>query len=434
MGHLVKQILTILTKRIKMRETKPIPVSKQMVWDAYKRVKANKGSAGVDGESLKTYEEQLDNNLYKVWNRLSSGTYFPPPVREVEIPKADGKFRKLGIPTIGDRVAQMVVKNYLEPRMETIFHENSYGYRPNRDAHLALTKTRQNCWLFNWVIDMDIKGFFDNINHEKLLLALDKHVDEKWAKMYITRWLTAPVQKTTGELTQKEGKGTPQGGVISPLLANLFLHYAFDQWITQHHRGVKFERYADDIVVHCTTREQAEKVLESIRKRMHECDLELHMDKTRIVYCKDDNRKGNYEHVKFDFLGYTFKPRSTKAGDGSQFIGFNMAISGKSVKRIVSILRKRQFHRWTTCTIEYLAAELNPQLRGWLNYYGKFRPSSMSYVFRNFHKRLIKWMQNKYKSLRNKLRKTYAMLKRIQKANLGLFEHWKRGFTGMGLR
>jgi len=417
-----------------MSGTKPIPVSKHMVWEAYKKVKANKGAAGVDGVSLKKFEERLSGNLYKVWNRLSSGSYFPPPVKEVEIPKADGKIRKLGIPTIGDRVAQMVIKDYLEPRMETIFHDSSYGYRPNRGAHDALTKTRRNCWLFNWVIDMDIKGFFDNISHDKLLLALDKHVEERWVKMYIKRWLTAPVQGKGGELIFKDGKGTPQGGVISPLLANLFLHYAFDQWLTLNFKGVKFERYADDIVAHCKTNKQAVMILEGIEKRMHDCGLELHPDKTKIVYCKDHKRTGDYKHVKFDFLGFTFKPRPAKTKSGFMFLGFDLAMSVKAGKRIVSTLRQSQFHRWTSNTIEGIAAELNSQIQGWLNYYGKFRPSAMSYVFRLFHERLIKWVQNKYKSLRGKIRKAYGMLNRIQKAKPELFAHWKRGFLVSGLQ
>ena len=328
----------------------------------------------------------------------------------------------------------MVVKDYLEPRMETIFHDSSYGYRPNRSAHDALTKTRRNCWLFNWVIDMDIKGFFDNINHDKLLLALDKHVEEKWVKMYIKRWLTAPVQGKNGALIYKEGKGTPQGGVISPLLANLFLHYAFDQWLTLNYKRVKFERYADDIVVHCKSNRQAEMILEGIGKRMRDCGLELHPDKTKIVYCKDHKRTGDYKQVKFDFLGFTFKPRPAKTKDGFMFLGFDLAMSVKAGKRIVSTLRQSQFHRWTSNTIEGIAAELNPQLQGWLNYYGKFRPSAMSFVFRLFHERLIKWVQNKYKSLRGKIRKAYGMLNRIQKAKPELFAHWKRGFLVSGLQ
>ncbi len=418
-----------------MSETKPIPVTKQMVRVAYKKVKANKGSAGVDGESLKIFEERLADNLYKVWNRLSSGTYFPPPVKEVEIPKEDGKTRKLGIPTVGDRVAQMVVKDYLEPRMERIFHESSYGYRPNRSAHDALAKARRNCWLYSWVVDIDIKGFFDNISHEKLLLSIDKHVNEKWVKMYIKRWLNAPVQKEGGELIYKEGKGTPQGGVISPLLANLFLHYAFDQWLTKRFWGAKFERYADDIIVHCRTKEQAEKLLERLEERMQNCELELHPEKTKIVYCKDHKRTGNYKHVKFDFLGYTFKPRTSKGKeDGYKFLGFDLGISVKAGKRILTTLRQSHFHRWTSNTIEGIAAELNPKFRGWLNYYGKFRKSAMSFIFYNFHRRLLKWIMNRYKALRNNIGKAYGMLMRIRKAKPTLFEPWKQGFFVKGLK
>lgn len=417
-----------------MSETKPIPVTKQMVWEAYKKVRANKGSAGVDGENLKQFGEKLTDNLYKVWNRLSSGSYFPPPVKEVEIPKSDGKVRKLGIPTVADRVAQMVIKDSLEPRMEAIFHEDSYGYRPNKSAHDALRKARRNCWLYNWVIDIDIKGFFDNIDHELMLLAIDKHVKEKWVKMYIVRWLTAPVQKANSELVYKDGKGTPQGGVISPLLANLFLHYAVDQWLSTHFNGVKFERYADDIVIHCKSEKQAKYVHERLQKRMQECKLELHPEKTKIAYCKDHKRTGDYELVKFDFLGFTFKPRPSKTKDGHMFLGFDLAISVKSGKRILKTLRQTQFHRWSGATIESIAAELNPQLKGWINYYGKFRPSALNFIFWCFHRKLIKWVMNRYKSLRNKLKKVYRFLERVQKTVPTLFAHWQHGYLVTGLQ
>ena len=406
-----------------------------MVWNAYKKVRANRGSAGIDGESLKDFEACLENNLYKVWNRLSSGTYFPPPVKEVEIAKTDGKIRKLGIPTVSDRVAQMVLKDYLEPRMESVFHESSFGYRPSRSAHDALQKARRNCWLFNWVIDIDIKGFFDNIDHSKMLLAIEKHVEEKWVKMYINRWLTAPVQLDNGTLIYREGKGTPQGGVISPLLANLFLHYAFDQWMTIFFTGVKFERYADDIIVHCKSKEHAEYVLKKIAMRMTECKLELHPEKTKIVYCKDHKRKGNYEHVKFDFLGFTFKPRPSKTQkDDFKFLGFDLAISAKSRKRILETLRQTHFHRWTNTTIEEIAAELNPKLRGWIKYYGKFRPSALTFISRSFISRLIKWVMNRYKTLRNKIRKAFKFLNNIQKSKPTLFETWKHGYLINGFK
>lgn len=261
-------------------ETKSVPISRPMVWEAYKKVRSNQGSAGVDQISRDEFEANRSKYLYKLWNRMASGSYFPPPVKEVEIPKKDGKVRKLGIPTIGDRVAQMVVKEYIEPRFEKIFSSNSYGYRPNRNAHQALESVRENCRKTDWVIDLDIKGFFDNIDHDKLLLAIEKHVSEKWCVLYIKRWLQMPVQTKSGELVQKLGKGTPQGGVISPLLANLFLHYAMDMWLENTHPTVSYVRYADDAILHCRNKAQAEEVLKTLNERMQSCRLELHPEKT----------------------------------------------------------------------------------------------------------------------------------------------------------
>jgi RNA-directed DNA polymerase len=284
-------------------ETKSIPISKDQVWEAYKRVRANNAEGGIDGISMSNYDTNCSKHLYKLWNRMASGSYFPPALKEVEISKGNGETRQLGVPTISDRVAQMVVKMYLEPRFEKIFSPNSYGYRPNKSAHQALSSVRQNCRKTDWVIDLDIKGFFDNINHDKLMKAVHKHVPENWARMYITRWLTTPIQKKTGELQYKDGKGTPQGGVISPLLANLFLHYAFDRWLELEYPAVRFTRYADDAVIHCTTKEQAETLLTALTSRMKDCDLELHPEKTKLVYCRDYRRRGKYKEVKFDFLG-----------------------------------------------------------------------------------------------------------------------------------
>ena len=262
-----------------------------MIWEAYKKVRANKGSAGVDDVSMEEYDASRRKHLYKLWNRMASGSYFPPAVKEVEILKKDGNIRKLGIPTISDRVAQMAIKMYIEPRFEEIFSSNSYGYRPNKNAHQALQKVRENCWKTNWVIDLDIKGFFDNISHEKLMLSVEKHVPENWIKLYIKRWLTAPVLKKTGELITKQGKGTPQGGVISPLLANLYLHYGFDRWLEKMDKTVIYSRYADDVIVHCRSKQHAEQTLKLINQRMNNIDLELHPKKTKIVYCKDYRRK-----------------------------------------------------------------------------------------------------------------------------------------------
>jgi RNA-directed DNA polymerase len=283
-------------------ETKSIPISRQMVWEAYQKVRSNKGSAGLDEISMATFDAKRSKYLYKLWNRLASGSYFPPPVKEVEIPKKDGSIRKLGIPTVSDRVGQMVVKIYIEPRLEKEFSPNSYGYRPHKNAHQALTKVRENCWKQDWVIDLDIKGFFDNIDHNKLTLALEKHVPENWVKLYIKRWLEAPVFTASGITVQKQGKGTPQGGVISPLLANLFLHYAFDKWLEKTDKRVVFSRYADDIIIHCKSKAHAEQLLQLVQSRMEAVGLELHPEKTKIVYCRDHRRKGKYPTVKFDLL------------------------------------------------------------------------------------------------------------------------------------
>ena len=363
-------------------ETKSVPISKQQIWLAYKKVKANQGSAGVDQISMEEFDANRSKHLYKLWNRLASGSYFPPPVKEVEIPKKDGKVRKLGIPTIGDRVAQMVVKEYLEARFEKIFSPNSYGYRPDRNAHQALEKVRQNCRKTDWVIDLDIKGFFDNIDHERLMLAVQKHVPEKWCLLYIQRWLTMPVQTKSGELIQKQGKGTPQGGVISPLLANLFLHYAMDKWLEQNHPKVEYVRYADDAILHCRTKTEAEQTLAALDERMKACGLELHPEKTKQVYCRDYRRQNTYETVKFDFLGYSFQPRSTKSKQtGKLFLGFDCAISISSKKRIADKLEDLKIDRLNFKSIVGVALYLEPFIRGWINYYGKYRITELKPVF-----------------------------------------------------
>jgi len=401
-----------------------------MVWVAYKKVKANKGSAGIDGLSLEQFELNLENNLYRIWNRLASGSYFPPPLKEVEIPKKDGSKRKLGIPTVGDRVAQMVVKDLVEERFEREFTPNSYGYRPLRSAHQALEAVRKNVREYDWVIDLDIKGFFDNIDHELLMLAVNKHVEEKWVRMYILRWLEMPVQTKTGEIVEKQGKGTPQGGVISPLLSNLFLHYVLDKWLSMAYPEVSFARYADDAIIHCRTRTEAETVLRAINERVLACKLELHEQKTKIVYCKDYRRKGTFSNVKFDFLGFSFQPRSTKSKrNGQMFLGFDLAISRTSRNKIVEAIRKTKFHRWTSAKIEDIAELLNPRIAGWVNYYGKYRRWELDGLFRRLHRRLAKWLLNKHKRLKWSFRKAFKMLNRIKLSNSTLFAHWKAGYN-----
>jgi RNA-directed DNA polymerase len=294
-----------------LSKAKPFSISKRVVFEAYKRVKANKGAAGVDEESIEEFERDLKGNLYKIWNRMSSGSYFPPPVRAVDISKKDGGQRRLGVPTVSDRIAQTVTKMYFEPEVEPYFHTDSYGYRPGRSAIEAVGVARKRCWHYAWVLDLDIKGFFDNIDHALMMRAVRKHTKCKWLLLYIHRWLKAPVQLEDGSLVIR-GKGSPQGSVISPLLANLFLHYAFDEWMKRSYDAIPFERYADDIIVHCISEKQARFIKAMIEKRLLGCKLELHPKKTKLVYCKDDQRRGNYPEQKFDFLGYTFRPRLAK--------------------------------------------------------------------------------------------------------------------------
>ena len=204
--------------------TKPFNIDKKLVYDAYRAVKDKAGAAGVDGQSLEQFDKDLMQNLYKIWNRMSSGSYFPPPVRAVSIPKKNGGQRILGVPTVADRVAQMVVKQVVEPVLEPIFMPDSYGYRPGKSALDAIGITRKRCWQYDWILEFDVRGLFDNIDHTLLLRAVRKHVKCKWALLYIERWLKAPIELEDGTLVERT-RGTPQGGVISPVLANLFMHY-----------------------------------------------------------------------------------------------------------------------------------------------------------------------------------------------------------------
>lgn len=400
-----------------------------MVWSAYKKVRANKGSAGVDSVSMEEFDANRAKHLYKLWNRMASGSYFAPPVKEVEIPKKDGKIRKLGIPTISDRIGQMVVKEYIEPRLEKVFSTNSYGYRPNKNAHQALGSVRKNCWKTDWVIDLDIKGFFDNIDQDKLMLAVGKHMPEKWVQLYIRRWLAAPILTKSGELIIKSGKGTPQGGVISPLLANLYLHYGFDKWLERTDSTVNFTRYADDVIVHCNSKDHAEQTLKAIRQRLKEVGLELHPEKTKIVYCRDHRRQEEYPNVKFDFLGYSFQPRSTKSKTGgNMFLGFDCAISISSRKRIADKLGELEVESMSFKSIVGIAKQLNPMIRGWINYYGKFRISTLHKVFRLLNQRLVRWARKRYKRYKTSLKRGFQWLKRVQEQYPALFHHWQFKF------
>ncbi|MGJ0626036.1 group II intron reverse transcriptase/maturase [Xenorhabdus bovienii] len=336
-----------------MSQSKPFALSRQAVWRAYKKVKANKGSAGIDGQSIEKFEKNLAGNLYKLWNRMASGSYMPPAVRRVEIPKATGGTRPLGIPTVADRIAQMVVKDMLEPILEPQFHVDSYGYRPHKSAHDALRVARQRCWRTDWVLDVDIKGFFDNIDHELLMRAVRRHTDCRWVLLYIERWLTASVYMPDGTV-QIRDEGTPQGGVVSSLLANLFLHYAFDMWMKREFPVVRFERYADDIVIHCKSHAQAMMLRGKLRKRLAECKLEMSPGKTKVVYCKDRERTEAYPEISFDFLGYTFRPRKSVSKEGKLSVNFLPAMSTRAAKAIRQTVRGWDLSHKTLLSLEVI--------------------------------------------------------------------------------
>lgn len=410
-----------------MPEAKPYDIPKRLVWEAYLRVKENRGAAGVDGETVAAFEKDLKGNLYKVWNRMSSGSYFPPPVRLVEIPKDNGGMRPLGIPTVADRVAQTVVKMVLEEVVEPVFHDDSYGYRPGRGALDAVGVARKRCWAADWVIDLDIKAFFDSIPHDLVERAVAHHTKVPWIRLYIARWLRAPVQKPDGT-QEARTKGTPQGGVISPLLANLFLHHAFDTWMSRKYPDVRFERYADDAIVHCRSEEQARVVVAAISDRFAQCGLELHPTKTRIVYCKDDDRRGEYEHIRFDFLGYTFQPRRAKNRWGKYFVSFLPAISTKAASSIRRTIREwRMASTRNNQRLEDLAALTNPAVRGWMNYYGRYYRSRCVQVLRHLNEALAAWARRKYRRLRRRERASMHWLGTIARRDPGLFALWQLG-------
>lgn len=404
-------------------KARPFEIPKGLIWNAWKRVAANKGAPGVDRESIEAFQANMGSQLYKLWNRMSSGSYFPRPVRQVLIPKGDGQSRPLGIPTVGDRVAQMAVKMLLEPRLEALFHPSSFGYRPGRNAHQAVEQTRRHCWRYDWVLDMDMKAFFDSIDHELMMRAVEKHVPEKWVRLYIERWLKCPVEKVDGTLEERD-RGTPQGGVISPLLANLYLHYAFDTWMGRHFPRVPFERYADDIVCHCRTRDEGEALLMALRGRLGDCRLELHPDKTRLVYCKDRKRKGEHAHTRFDFLGFSFHARTVQDREGKLFTGFNPGVSRKALKRMSQALRQANINRSTQAELEDLAARINPMVSGWIAYYGKFYPQPLKRALARIELRLGRWARNKYKRLRGHKRRSWNWLKEVRSQRPTLFAHW----------
>jgi RNA-directed DNA polymerase len=405
---------------------KPFAISKRAVWEAWLRVKANRGAAGVDEQSLQEFERDLKGNLYKLWNRLSSGSYFPPPVRAVEIPKRDGGSRVLGVPTVADRIAQTVVAGCLEPEVEPRFHPDSYGYRPGRSALDAVGVCRERCWRQAWVLDLDLKSFFDSVPWDLVLKAVARHTDQRFVLLYVERWLKAPLQLEDGSLVERD-RGTPQGSAISPLLANVFLHYAFDLWMARSYPGVLFERYCDDVIVHARSEREARRLRAAIAARLAECGLELNEHKTRIVYCKSSVRRVSYERVAFEFLGYTFRPRLSRNGAGDVFVGFVPAVSDDARRQLGWEIRRWRLHLRSGTTLTALARSINVIVQGWINYYGRFYRSELVRLLKRINEYLVRWARWKYKRLRSHPAKARRFLAEVYRREPDLFAHWRFG-------
>ena len=405
---------------------KPFAISKRLVFEAWRRVKANRGAEGVDEQSIAEFEANLRGNLYKLWNRMSSGSYMPPPVRAVEIPKKQGGSRVLGVPSVADRVAQTVAYLYLEPEVEPAFHPDSYGYRPRRSAHDALGVCRQRCWKYDWVLDLDLKSFFDSLDHSLTLKAVAHHTDLRWILLYVERWLKAPLQLEDGTLRPRD-RGSPQGSAISPVLANIFLHYALDLWLVREFPDAPFERYADDAILHCKSEAQAQELCDAIIERLAHVGLGLNLDKTRVVYCKDSNRTGSHEHERFDFLGYTFRPRLARNRTGEKFVSFIPAVSDDAAKAIRRRVTRWRLPWWSGQDLADLADEINPTVRGWINYYGHFYRTELAPVLQHINVYLIRWAMRKYKRLRARLARANRFLAEIATREPGLFAHWQWG-------
>ena len=404
--------------------SKSFAIPKRLVWEAYQRVAANKGAAGVDGESIEEFEADLEDNLYKIWNRMSSGSYFPPPVMAVEIPKLHGTgTRTLGVPTVADRIAQTVAALELGVRAESIFHDDSYGYRPRRSALDAVETCRRRCQKKDWVLDVDVQNFFDSVDHDLMVKAVEVNTDQRWVVLYVKRWLQAPLALPDGTLCERD-RGTPQGSAISPVLANLFMHYAFDMWLEREFPAVEFERYADDVVVHCVTERQAHRVWDALAERLESVGLRLHPDKSRIVYCKDDNRRGSFEHTSFTFLGFKFCRRTVRTKHGVLFSGFAPAISPEALKAISREVRRWRIHRRTRLDLNELAERINPIVRGWMNYYGRFYRSKLYPLLKRINAYLVRWARNKYKRL-GSFKRVKKWWFRVVDRQPQLFTHWQ---------
>jgi RNA-directed DNA polymerase len=406
---------------------KSFAIDKRLIWEAWKQVKQRRGAPGIDEQTIEQFEADLEGQLYKLWNRMSSGTYFPSPVRLVEIPKpGSDQPRMLGVPTVYDRVAQTAVAMLLDEVVDPVFHDDSYGYRRRRSALDAVAVCRRRCWESDWVIDLDIKGFFDNVPRDRILAAVAHHTDLAWVRLYVARWLAAPTQQPDGSVVERD-RGTPQGAPISPLLSNLFMHYAFDVWIARVIPGVRFERYCDDVIVHCASEAQARQVRDRIAGRLAEFGLQLHPDKTRIVYCKDDDRRGDHEVTSFTFLGYTFAPRRAKNRYGKYFVSFLPAVSRDAVVRMQREVRSWHLPRRSDKSLQDLARMFNRIVQGWINYYGAFYKSMLYPLLRHLNRKLAMWAMRKYRRLRNRERRAMAWLREIASREPALFAHWRFG-------
>ena len=404
---------------------KSFDISKQEVWDAYRQVTDNRGAPGVDEVALGDFEKDLKGNLYKIWNRMSSGSYFPPPIKAVEIPKPDGSgSRMLGVPTVADRIAQTVAARRLETKVEPIFHPDSYGYRPNRSALDAVEVCRRRCWDYDWVVDLDVAQFFDSVSWDLVVKAVQAHVtDLPWVVLYVKRWLAAPLVHPDGSL-QTRDRGTPQGSAISPVLANLFMHYALDRWVARNHPDVPFERYADDVVLHCRTRRQAHQMVDAIADRMAEVGLRLHPTKTKVVYCKDGKRRADHEHTEFTFLGFTFRARAARGRGGEIFTSFLPAVSKQALGNMSRTLRRWRLHLRMSLDLAELAERINPIVRGWMQYYGTFYRSALDPLLRRINAYLLRFLRRKYRRLR-RFKKVKAAWQRIIAQQPNLFAHWR---------
>jgi RNA-directed DNA polymerase len=402
---------------------KPYDIPKRRVLEAYRRVKANQGAAGIDGESLKMFEADLSRNLYKLWNRLASGSYFPPPVKQVEIPKKQGGVRILGVPTVADRIAQQVVKARIEAELEGLFHPDSYGYRPNKSAADAVAVTRERCWKYDWCVEFDIRRAFDELDHDLLLKAIRKHIKDTWCLLYIERWLTVPAVSPDGQTVQR-AKGVPQGSVIGPVMMNLFMHYTFDAWMQREYPHVPFARYADDAVAHCRSESEANALLGVIGERLKACKLEMHPEKSGVVYCKDSKRRKEYPKTSFTFLGYEFRPRDAKGFNGKRWTRFLPAMSASATKRIRQEIREWRLPRQTSVSLNELARRYNPRIRGWMNYYGHFYKSALYRLYDHIDRKLVRWAQRKYRNLAGAPIRAQAWLQNVASRQPRLFVHW----------